>query len=121
MGKIERKLRKIDATGQAVGRLASQIATFLRGKNRPEFQPQIDGGEIVEVSNIDKLKFTGRKLEQKKYFRYSGYPSGLKTVKMKNIKDLGAVGGAEILKRAVREMLPPVKFRGDMLKRLIVK
>lgn len=121
MKKIERKLHKIDATGKAVGRLASQIAIILRGKNKAEFEPQLDGGDIVEVANINKLKFTGKKLEQKEYFKYSGYPGGLKRIKMKNIKNSGVSGGAEILKRAVREMLPPVKFRQDMLRRLIVR
>jgi len=82
MEKIERKMHKIDATDQVVGRLASKIAIYLRGKNKPEFTPNIDGGDIVEVSNIDKLKFTGKKLDQKKYYSYSGYPGGLKEKKM---------------------------------------
>ena len=118
---MERKLHKIDATDKTVGRLATQIALILRGKNKAEFEPRIDGGDIVEVANIDKLKFTGKKLEQKGYYRYSGYPGGLKRIKMKDIKNSGKGGAGEILKRAVREMLPPVKFRKAMLKRLIIK
>lgn len=118
MNKIERKLHKIDATGKAVGRIASEIAIILRGKNKPEYEPHIDAGDIVEVSNIDKLKFTGKKIEQKKYFRYSGYPGGLKEKKMGN---LARQNPAEILERAVREMLPPTKLRKDMLKRLIIR
>ncbi len=118
MVKIERKLHKIDASNKSVGRLATEIATILRGKNKPEFEPHLDCGDIVEVSGVDKLKFTGKKLEQKKYFRYSGYPGGLKTIKM---SDLVKKNPGEILKRAVREMLPPVKFRKNMLKRLIIK
>jgi len=114
---MERELHKIDAQGKTVGRLATQIALILRGKNKPEFLPHLDCGGIAEVSNIDKLKFTGKKVEQKKYFSYSGYPGGLKTRKMSDMKENNP---GEILKRAVREMLPPVKFRKDMLKRLII-
>ncbi|MFA4941824.1 MAG: 50S ribosomal protein L13 [Patescibacteria group bacterium] len=121
MEKIERKMHKIDATDKAVGRLATGIAIILRGKNKPNFQPHIDGGDIVEVSNIAKLKFTGKKLDQKEYFSYSGYPGGLKKTKMKKLKEAGTKGSAEILKRAVREMLPPVKFRDAMLKRLTIR
>jgi len=121
MEKIERKLHKIDATDKTVGRLATGIAIILRGKNKPSFEPHIDAGDVVEVSNISKLKFTGKKLEQKEYFSYSGYPGGLKRTKMKKIKEKGVVGSADILKRAVREMLPPVKFRDAMLKRLIIR
>jgi len=115
---IERKLHKIDAEGKALGRIATQIAIFLRGKNKAEFQPHIDGGDIVEVANIDKLKFTGKKIEQKKYYKYSGYPGGMKETKM---GDLYAKRPGEVLRRAVREMLPPVRFRDDMLKRLIIR
>jgi len=116
--KVERKLHKFDATGKAVGRLASEIAIILRGKNKPEYQPHIDMGDIVEVSNIKELKFTGKKLEQKKYFSYSGYPGGLKEKKM---KDLAETNPADILKRAVREMLPPTRLRTGMMKRLIIR
>ncbi len=118
---MERKLHKIDASGKAVGRLASQIAVILRGKNKPEFEPRLDNGDIVEVANIDKLKFTGKKLDQKNYFRYSGYQGGLKTESMRKLKESRPDGAAEILRRAVREMLPPIKFRRDMLKRLIIR
>jgi len=115
---IKRQLHKLDATDMTVGRLATQIAVFLRGKNKPEFEPHIDNGDIVEVSNVDKLKFTGKKLEQKKYFRYSGYPGGLKETKL---SDLAKNNPAEILRRAVREMLPDNRLRKNMLKRLIIK
>jgi large subunit ribosomal protein L13 len=95
--------------------LATEIAILLRGKNKPEFRPNLDCGDIVEVSNIDKVKITGKKLEQKIYYKYSGYPGGLKEKKMGDVfeKEPG-----EVLKRAVREMLAPVKFRKEMLKRL---
>ena len=118
MPTIQRKLHKIDASGKAVGRLATQIAIILRGKNKPEYEPHIDAGDIVEVSNIDKLKFTGKKLEQKKYYKYSGYPGGLKETK---IEDLAKNNPGAILRKAVREMLPPTRLRNAMLKRLIIR
>lgn len=118
MTNINRQLHKIDAEGKAVGRIATDIAIKLRGKNKPEFQPHLDCGDIVEVANIDKLKFTGKKLEQKTYYKYSGFPGGMKEKKM---GDLNKTNPADILKRAVRDMLPPVKFRNDMLKRLIIR
>ena len=118
MQKIERKIHKFDAYNKTVGRLSTEIALILRGKNKPEFEPHLDCGDIVEVKNVDKLKFTGKKLEQKKYYRYSGYQGGLKETKM---SDLAKNNPAEILKRAVREMLPPTKLRPKMLKRLIIR
>lgn len=118
MKQIERKRHQIDATDQTVGRLATKIALILRGKNKPEYQPHLDLGDIVEVSNISKLKFTGKKLDQKEYYHYSGYQGGLKTKKMSAIY---ALNPGEVLERAVREMLPPTKLRPGMLKRLIIK
>lgn len=118
MNKIERKLHQLDATEQSVGRLATRVATILRGKNKPEYQPHLDLGDIVEVKNIKQLKFTGKKLDQKKYFHFSGYIGGLKTKKMSEVyaKDPG-----EVLRRAVRDMLPPTKLRPAMMKRLIIR
>lgn len=118
MKNIERKLIKIDATDQSVGRLASQIAMILRGKTKPEYQPHLDLGDIVEVSNIDKVKFTGRKFEQKNYFSFSGYIGGLKTKKM---SEVFSNNPADVLYRAVKQMLPANRLRNDMLKRLSVK
>ena len=118
MKNLERKLHKIDAAGIAPGRLASQIALILRGKNKPTYQPHLDEGDIVEVKNISKMKFTGKKLQQKKYFHYSGYQGGLKTTKMSEILKTNP---ADILQRAVRQMLPPTKLRVGMMKRLIIK
>jgi len=109
-----RQLQQLDASNQAVGRIASQIALILRGKNKAEYLPHLDQGGVVRVINIDKLKFTGKKLGQKKYYNYSGYPGGLKSRKIINLKP------AEILKKAVRDMLPPTKHRVNMLKRLII-
>lgn len=118
MKNIERKLHKIDATDQSIGRLATQIALILRGKNKPEYQPHLDLGDVVEVSNISKVTFSGNKLDQKQYHHYSGYAGGLKSRKMSEIFDKNP---GDILYRAVREMLPNTKLRNGMLKRLIIK
>ena len=118
MDKIERKIHQIDATGKAVGRLASGIAIILRGKNKPTFQPHLDEGDFVEVVNCDKMKFTGKKLEQKEYIRHTNHPGGLRRKKMKEVfkKNPG-----EVLKRAVMGMLAKNKLQEPMIKRLKVK
>lgn len=118
MKNIERKLYQLDAAGESTGRLATKIATILRGKNKPEYQPHLDLGDIVEVKNIAQLKFTGKKLDQKVYHHFSGYIGGLKTKKMSEVQ---AANPGEVLKRAVRDMLPATKLRVGMLKRLIIK
>lgn len=118
MKNIERKIHKIDADGQAVGRLATRIATILRGKNKPEFVPHLDLGDIVEVINIKNVKFTGKKIDQKKYFSYSGYQGGLKEKKM---KDVFALNPGDVLRRAVLDMLAPTRIRKDIIKRLIIR
>ena len=118
MKNIERKLHKIDATGRTPGRLGTEIALILRGKNKPEFQPHMDLGDIVEVSNASKMEFTGNKLDQKQYYHYSGYQGGLKTKKMGEVfvKD-----PADVLFSAVKKMLPNIRLRDAMMKRLIIK
>ena len=73
---MERKTHTIDAAGRILGRLASEIAVLLRGKDKTDFAPYKDIGDIIIVKNVDKLKFTGKKMEQKKYYRHSGYPGG---------------------------------------------
>lgn len=114
---IEREIHEIDATGQAVGRLATNIATLLRGKNKATYQPNIDAGAVVHVHNIRLVTFTGKKLEQRNYYHYSGYPGGLKTIKM---RDVQAEKPNEVLRRAVKQMLPANRLREGMLKRLII-
>jgi len=118
MKNIERKIHKLDATDSTVGRLATRIATLLRGKHKPEYEPHIDAGDVVYVLNVAKLRFTGKKFAQKQYHHFSGYIGGLKSKKMSEVfaKDPG-----EVLRRAVRDMLPPTKLRIGMLKRLIIK
>jgi len=118
MKKAARKIYKIEASNQAVGRIATQAANLLMGKNMPEFEYNIDGGGIVQVDNISKLKFTGKKLAQKIYYHYSGYQGGLKG---KNMSDLQKADPTEILIRAVKKMLPINKLRDNRMKRLIIK
>lgn len=115
MKKIERKTHTIDATDQVLGRLASRIALILTGKNKPVYVPNIDVGDIVVVKNVKKIKITGQKLEQKKYYHHSGYPGGLKTKKM---SEVFAKDPSEVLCRAVYNMLPKNKLRKQRFKRL---
>ena len=93
----------INAENVAVGRLAAFISKVLRGKNKPSFNPHIDNGDFVVVTNIDKIKFTGKKFQNKKYFRHTGHPGGIKetTPEKLNVKK-----PEEILKLAVKRMLP---------------
>lgn len=115
---MERKIHKIDASNKAPGRLATQIATLLRGKHKPTYRPHLDEGDIVEVTNADKVKVTGKKLIQKKYYRASQFPGGLKTIPMWTVMEKNP---GEVILRAVKQMLPATKLRPDMLKRLIIK
>lgn len=112
---MKRNLHKIDATDKILGRLASTIAVLLRGKHKVDFMPHIDGGDMVEVKNFDKIRFTGAKLTQKKYHRTSGYPGGLKTM---NLKEKFRVDPKSVLRAAVFNMLPANKLRSRMIKRL---
>ena len=94
----------INAQNAAVGRLAAFISTVLRGKNKPTYNPHIDNGDFVVVTNIDKVKFTGKKFDNKKYFRHTGHPGGIKEITPSDL--LSKNKSAEILKLAVKRMLP---------------
>ena len=118
MEKITRKTHQIDAANRSLGRLATEIAMVLRGKNKPTFQPHIDGGDFVEVINASKIKFTGKKLSQREYITHTMYPGGLRREK---VKDVFAKNPGEVLRRAVNGMLPKNKLRVEMIKRLIIK
>lgn len=116
--KIDRQIHQIDAAGQVSGRIASQIATWLMGKNKPTYLPNVDNGDKIEVVNVDKMKFTGNKLEQKLYRHYSGYLGGLKAELLKKrVKE----NPARVLWAAVYNMLPKNKLRDVRIKRLIIK
>ena len=116
---MQRDTHNLDATDQALGRLASQIAVLLRGKHKPEFEPNKDAGDMVVIENVDQLKFTGNKLNQKMYYHYSGYPGGLKEATLKQL--LAKKGHGEVLKKAVWNMLPKNKLRQHFIKRLVIK
>ena len=94
----------INARNIAVGRLAAFISSVLRGKNKPTFNPHIDNGDFVVVTNIDKIKFTGKKMVNKKYYRHTGYPGGIKVTTPSIYKERNK--SSEILKLAVKRMLP---------------
>ena len=105
---IKKKVKKdwyvINAENLAVGRLASFISKVLRGKNKSTFNPHIDNGDFVIVTNINKIKFTGKKFKEKKYFRHTGHPGGIKEMTPHSFKEKGKTH--EILKLAVKRMLP---------------
>ena len=94
----------INAANIAVGRLASFISKILRGKNKATFNPHIDNGDFVVVTNIEKIKFTGKKFKEKKYFRHTGHPGGIKEITPLRLKKKNK--SHEILKLAVKRMLP---------------
>ncbi|MFA6254566.1 MAG: 50S ribosomal protein L13 [Patescibacteria group bacterium] len=112
---VVRETYKIDATAKILGRLASEISILLRGKNKPTFQHHIEGGNNIIVINAAKIKTSGKKLNQKVYYHYSGYPGGLKIKKM---NEVFSKNPSEVLKRAVWNMLPKNKLRAKMIKRL---
>ena len=93
----------INAENAAVGRLASYISKVLRGKNKPTFNPHIDNGDFVVVTNIDKIKFTGKKFQNKKYYRHTGHPGGIKETTPEKLLEKKP---GEVLKLAVKRMLP---------------
>ncbi len=100
---VKREWHVVDATGQTLGRLATQIAVLLRGKLKPTFSPNLDGGDFVVVINAEKVVVTGRKAQQKNYYRHSNYPGGLKTVPYARML---ALHPDRILRFAVKGMLP---------------
>ena len=114
---VERRWFVIDAAGKPLGRTAVKAATVLRGKHRPEFTPHVDCGEYVIIINADKAILTGRKLEQKYYYRHSGYIGGLKKVQY---KELMATRPEMAMELAVRRMLPDNAIGRKSLSRLHV-
>ena len=112
---INREWFVVDAQDQVLGRLASQIAHRLRGKHKPEFAPHMDNGDFIVVVNCEKIKVTGKKLTDKKYYRHSGWVGGLKTTQL---GDMLADKPARVLTAAVRGMLPKNRLGRAMLKKL---
>lgn len=114
---IERKWYIVDAEGQTLGRLASQVAAVLRGKNKPEFTPFLDMGDYVIVINAEKIKLTGKKLTDKIYSTHTGQPGGLREM---SYKQLLATKPELAIKTAVKGMLPKNTLGRDMIKKLKV-
>lgn len=113
--KIKSEVYRIDAEGKVFGRLASQIVTILRGKNKPDFAPNKESGNVVIITNADKIKITGKKLEQKTYFKYTGFIGKDQHIPMAKIFEKKP---SEILRKAVLGMLPKNKLRDRQIKRL---
>lgn len=114
---IEKKWVLVDAEGQTLGRLASEISRVLRGKHKPSFVPHLDCGDNVIVVNAEKVKFTGDKLQKKVYYHHTGYVGGIRSIKA---EDLLAKKPEKILTLAVRGMLPKNKLGRKVLKNLKV-
>jgi large subunit ribosomal protein L13 len=114
---IERDWYVIDADGQTLGRLASRIAPILKGKHKPIYTPHLDCGDFVVVVNADKVRVTGRKLDQKQYHHHSGYPGGLTSI---NLRDQLSRYPERVLQAAIRGMLPKNKLGRRMIKKLKV-
>ncbi len=116
-GTVHQRWLQMDASGKILGRLAARIATILQGKHRPTYTPHIDTGDFVIVINAEKIKVTGNKLSQVEYRRYSGYPGGLKSMRMSEMLERKPT---EVIRLAVRRMLPKTKLGRAMFKKLKV-
>ena len=115
--KIERKLYVVDADGCTLGRLASGVASVLRGKNKPQFTPHVDTGDYVIIVNADKIKVTGKKLEQKIYYNHSDYVGGMRET---TLKEMLAKKPERVIELAVKGMLPKGPLGRSMYTKLFV-
>ena len=114
---VERKWYVVDAAGMTLGRLASQVAAILRGKNKPTFTPHFDAGDFVIIVNASKVEMTGKKLDQKYYYHHSGYPGGLKSI---SYRKLMAEKPEFAVKHAIVGMLPKGSLGRQMARKLRV-
>ena len=112
---VTRKWYEIDASKKPMGRIASEVANILRGKHKRSFTPHMDMGDFVVATNVDSLKFSGRKVQQKKYYRHSGYLGGLKSTTLKTELEKHP---DQVLRRAVYNMIDDLKFRKTVISRL---
>ena len=114
---IDRKYHLFDATGKTLGRLSTEIATILRGKNKVDFAPNVDGGDFVVVTNSNEIRVSGNKLDGKIYYHYSGFPGGMSEITLKNQlkKD-----SRKVISMSVYGMLSKNKLRDRMMTRLLV-
>ena len=114
---VKREWLVVDATDKVLGRLATEIARRLRGKHKPEFTPHVDTGDFVIVTNVEKIRVTGNKAEDKMYYRHTGFPGGIKEAQLKDIREKAP---ERIVEEAVRGMLPKNKLLADRMARLRV-
>jgi large subunit ribosomal protein L13 len=114
-GEIKRDWWLVDATDQTLGRLSSKLAMILQGKNKPVYTPHIDTGDFIVVVNVDKMRITGRKLDQKVYYRHTGYSGGQKSTLM---RDMMQKHPDRVLTHAVKGMLPKNRLSSAQLKKL---
>ncbi len=114
---ITRKWYVVDAEGKTLGRLATKIATILRGKHKPSYTPHVDTGDYVIVINADKINLTGKKWTDKTYYKHSGYPGGLTET---SAKDQMAKLPTSLVEKAVKGMVPHTTLGADMLRKLFV-
>ena len=114
-GDVERHWYLVDADGQNLGRLATRIADTLRGKQKPQYTPHVDTGDFVVVINAEKVAVTGQKLDQKRYYRHSGYPGGLRS---RTLREQLERQPAEVLRVAVKGMLPKNRLARQQLGKL---
>ena len=114
-GEIEREWFVVDAEGQTLGRLATRIAETLRGKGKAQYTPHVDTGDFVVVVNAEKISVTGSKLDSKLYYRHSGYPGGLRS---RTLREQLARRPTEVLRKAVKGMLPKNKLAAAQLRKL---
>jgi large subunit ribosomal protein L13 len=116
-GEVNNDWYVVDAQGKVLGRLAAQIATRLRGKHKPEYTPHVDTGDYIVVVNAARIRVTGNKAEDKKYYRHTGYPGGIREI---NFAKLHAKYPGRVLQKAVKGMLPKGPLGNAMLKKLKV-
>ncbi len=114
---INREWYVVDATDQTLGRLAAQVANVLRGKNKPTYTPHIDTGDYVVIINAEKIKVTGKKLDQKIYYNHSGYVGGMKET---TLREMLAKKPEEVIRKAVKGMLPKGPLGREMITKLHV-
>ena len=114
-GEITREWYLVDAEGKTLGRLATQIADTLRGKRKPQYTPHVDTGDFVVVVNADKIQVTGNKLDQKRYYRHSGYPGGLRS---RTLREQLERRPTEVLRVAVKGMLPKNRLARQQITKL---
>jgi len=114
-GEFERGWKVFDAEGKILGRLATEVADTLRGKNKPNFSPHVDTGDFVVIVNADKIRLTGKKLTDKLYYHHTGYPGGIKSITAEKLLEKAP---EDVLVKAVKGMLPKNKLQKRFMKKL---